>query len=136
MNKRYTYLLGILAGTISGMLVVMAIETISHSMFQLPANMDPMRKETAVYVMENAPFLAIFLIPLGWILAAGIATLAATLICREKSKNYFFIFAFLLTAASVFNLIMIPSPWWMWAMALLFIFPSALLGSRLPAKLH
>lgn len=130
-NTSIRFILGIVAGLIAGVAAIMAFETISHSLFTFPEGMDPMAPETGKYVMQSAPFFAIFLIPLGWIVGAFLASLTASLVCKSRARRYFFIFAGLITAASVFNLINIPSPWWMWAMALLFIFPASLLGSRL-----
>lgn len=132
MNIRF--IIGILAGLIAGVAVIMGFETISHSMFTLPEGMDPMSPETGKYVMENAPFMAIFLVPVGWIVGAFAASLSASLVCKPRARSYFFIFAGFITTAAVFNLINIPSPWWMWAMALLFIFPASLLGSRLAVR--
>jgi hypothetical protein len=130
-NTSIRFILGIVAGLIAGVSAIMAFETVSHSLFTLPEGMDPMDPETGKYVMDNAPIFAIFMIPLGWIAGAFLASLTASLVCKSRARMYFFIFAGLITAASVFNLINIPSPWWMWAMALLFIFPASLLGSRL-----
>jgi hypothetical protein len=133
-NTNIRFILGIVAGLIAGVAAIMTFETISHSLFTLPEGMDPMAPETGKYVMNNAPFFAIFMIPLGWIVGAFLASLTASLVCKSRARMYFFVFAVLITAASVFNLINIPSSWWMWAMALFFIFPASLLGSRVASK--
>lgn len=133
-NTRIRFILGLLAGLVAAVAVIMAFETGSHALFTLPEGMDPMSPETGKYVMENAPFMAIFLIPMGWIIGAFSGALVASLIAKSKARIYFFVFALMITAASIFNLVNIPSPWWMWAMALLFIFPASLLGSRLASK--
>ncbi len=124
------FIIALIIGLIAGMLVVMAMEMLSHQLFSLPDGIDPMSPEGSKYIMENAPLSALILVPLGWMLAAFAAVWVATRIKKDAGMRFMIIFALLLLAASVFNMISIPSPVWWWAMALLGIPAMAYLGRK------
>lgn len=124
------FIIGLVLGLVTGMIVVMAMEMVSHQLFSLPEGIDPMSEEGGKYVMENAPLFALILVPLGWILAAFASVWVACRIKPDANFRYIIVFALLLLAASVFNMISIPSPWWWWLMALVGIPAMAYLGGK------
>lgn len=134
MNPQLKSVLAILAGILAAMMVISGFEGVSHQVFLPPPNIDPMTPEGARYIAENAPFKALVLIPAGWIMGALTGSYVATLINRSAAKRHMLVFGILIIAASVFMLVSIPSPWWMWVLAIGGVFPAAWFGSRMPSQ--
>lgn len=130
-NFNWNLVLAIVAGLATMMVVVAGVDFISHQIFPPPEGMNLQDKAAMNAYVESAPISALVLLPIGWVLGAFAGSFVGSSICRAKGRLIFFIVAILTLSAGVLNMIMISAtPWYFWLIAA-FIFPGALLGSRL-----
>jgi len=130
-NINWLKILGIIVGIVVGGMVVMLIEKWGHSIHPPLEGVDMNQKENVVAYMESAPTLAILMVPIAWILGAFIGSFASTMISLQTWRTNRFIVSLIFLLISIMMLITIPSPWYMWVMALGLIFPFGFLGTGL-----
>jgi MFS-type transporter involved in bile tolerance (Atg22 family) len=116
-------ILGVVAGTIAGGIVVALIELAGHAAF-------PMRSGADIHNLQpgdiSTPgFLAVLA---AWALGSLIAGWVAAALGGRPAA---LIVGLILLAGGLANLISIPSPLWFWIAGLLVFIPFALLGARL-----
>lgn len=123
--------LGVLAGIVVGGLLVGAVEFAGMTLFPAPAGLDFSSPEAASASMSQVPALAVASVGVAWTVAAlGGGYVAARLSQRQWAA---WVIAALLIAASLYNLIAIPSPVWLWVGGLAGIVIGGWLGGRLGA---
>lgn len=110
-------------GLVAGGLVVMLVEAIGQSAFPPPAGFDPQAPDLAL-----VPFGAIASIAVAWLLGPLAGGLVATLVGKSAGPVPAFVVGVFFLAADVANLLMIPSPAWLWVVGLLAPLPAAWLG--------
>lgn len=122
-------LLGVLAGIILAGLCVFAVEAVGHSLFPLPAGLDPSDPADQRKLMEAMPAAAKAMVLLGWFVGALLGAWAANRIARRALAGW--IVALLVIAAGVATMIMFPHPAWMWAGGILLPLAAGWLARRL-----
>jgi hypothetical protein len=133
-NFNWNFVLAIVASLAAMFVVVSAVEYLSHMIYPLPDVADPYDKDMLKAHIALAPVEALVLVPIGWILGAFLGSFLGGYISKTKKQAIFFIVAIFTLMAAVMNMILLPSPWYFWALSAL-IFPAALVGSRLvPSK--
>ncbi|MCB9246797.1 MAG: hypothetical protein H6606_10255 [Flavobacteriales bacterium] len=128
--------LGILAGMLIGGVVVGFVEGIGHEMFPLPEGFDSNNKDNIRAYLDTAPTLAILMVPIAWIVGAFCASFIATLIAPKYWRSNRFIISAIFLILSIAMLTMLPSTWYMWAIALLLLFPFGFMGSGLAGMIR
>ena len=122
-------LLGVLAGAVLAGLCVYAVEMLGHSLFPLPAGLDPTDPADQKTLMAVMPAAAKAMVLLGWFIGALLGALAANRIARRALAGW--IVALLVVVAGVATMIMIPHPAWMWAGGILLPLAAGWLARRL-----
>ena len=128
--------LAIIAGVVSGFLIVFVGDAVIHALHPMPLGLNYMDKTVMMNYVENIPKYLLVMMVCFWALSAFIGGLVATLIEKVQWKSACMSTGGILLAAAMLNLIMTaPShPLWMWVAALVLYLPSALLGGWLIAR--
>ena len=124
-------ILGVTAGIIVFIVVVMVMDGISHQLHPLPEGMDPQDQAAMTEHIASAPFGAMFVVMLGWILGTLGGAFAAAKISSTHKRLAAGIVGALAFAGTTMNLFMLPHPWWMIAGGLAGIAVAAHLGWKL-----
>ena len=126
-------ILAVIAGVVAGGVVVGLLEVLGHRLFPLPDDLlqelaDPERFREAAARIPDINRLAVIAAWAGGALAAGAVT---AFVARRFHTGLALIAGGGLLFAGLNNLILIPSPLWMWALGLAVFLPMAWLGARL-----
>jgi len=132
-NFNWNFVLAIVAALATMFVVVMIMEFISHDLCPPTEETEHAEKDAFREFLAGAPVKALVLIPLGWVLGAFAGAFVGANIHQAKRRAIFFIVAIFTSMAGLMMMIQYPSPWYFWVISA-FIFPAALLGSRLIAK--
>lgn len=104
--------LGLVAGAVAGGVVVGLVEFAGMMFFPAPAGLDFSTPEAARASMAQVPPAAIASVGVAWGLAALVGGFIAARIAERQWAAW--AIAALLLAASLYNLVVIPSPIWLW----------------------
>ncbi|WP_300545296.1 hypothetical protein [Maricaulis sp.] len=126
-------ILAVIAGIVAGGIGVGVFEWLGHMAFPLqPALMaqlsDP---ETFREAAAQVPDINRLAVVAAWALGALVAGAVTAFVARRRHTGLALIAGGGLLFAGLSNLIMIPSPLWMWALGLAVFMPMAWLGARL-----
>ena len=133
-NFNWNFVLAIIAALVTMFVVVSILQMVSHEIFPPPEGMDKEDKEAIKRFIAEAPTKALIMIPLGWVLGSFAGALVGSNINPAKKRIIFFVVSIFTLMSALMMMILYPSPWYFWVISA-FIFPAALLGSRLvPAK--
>lgn len=126
-------IVAVTAGVVAGGVAVGLLEALGHGLFPLPAELlaelsDPDRFREAAARIPDVNRLAVVTAWAGGSLIAGAVT---TFLARRHHTGLALIAGGGLLFAGLSNLILIPSPLWMWALGLAVFLPVAWLGARL-----
>ena len=124
-------ILGVTAGIIVFIVVVMVMDGISHQLHPLPEGMDPQDQAAMTEHIASAPFGAMFVVMLGWILGTLGGAFTAAKISTTHKRLAAGIVGALAFAGTTMNLFMLPHPWWMIVGGLAGIAVAAHLGWKL-----
>ena len=119
---------------VAGGVVVFGLESLSHQIFPLPADINSTDIESLKNIMKNAPAGSLALVILAH--AAG-AMVSGWIIGRFAASSHRLLalgLGFLWTIAGVANLVMIPHPVWFSISDACVYLPMTLLGLKLSAK--
>lgn len=103
--------LGIIAGIVTGMIVISVIEMIGHAIWPPVAGMDAGDMDAVRASIAAMPPAALAMIVAGWTAGAFAGALVANLIARRALAGW--IIAGLVVIAIIVNATMIPAPIWM-----------------------
>lgn len=115
----FRQIIAVVAGMIAGGTAVMAIESISMLMHPIPEGIamdDPAAMNQWIASLPPSAFL---IVALAWIAGAFVGAFVARIVAARRSAIPAGIVLLLFLVAVVFNLITIPSPWWMWLLGIL-----------------
>ena len=127
-------ILSVIAGLVTGFILIMLVETISHKIYP-PPKVDFSNSEILKKLMHEAPVGALLLIVAAWAVGSFGGGMVATLVSKELKPVYALIVGALLTLAGLGNLLMLPHPAWMWVGLTVFI-PFAFIGYQSALKIH
>jgi hypothetical protein len=108
-------IVGVVVGLVAAGVAVMLIEAM--------AGFDPAAPDLSLVRVEAVASIAV-----AWILGPLIGGLVATVVGMPAGPVLAFIVGFFLLVADIANLLMIPSPAWLWVVGILAPLPSAWLG--------
>lgn len=122
-------ILGVVVGLIAGMLVILAVEGVGHTIFPPPQGVNLTDPAQLATVMSKIPLQAKIAVLLAWFLGALAGASAANLIAGRRAWAGRVV-ALLILAASAYNMSSIVHPLWMAVSAILAILLGAFLADR------
>lgn len=122
-------ILGVVVGLLAAGVVVMLVEALGHAAFPPAAGFDPAAPDLSL-----VPLGAIASIAVAWTLGPLVGGLVATLVGKPAGPVPALVVGLFFLAADVANLLMIPSPAWMWVVGIVAPLPSAWLGFALARR--
>ncbi|MGZ3921615.1 MAG: hypothetical protein ACXVNO_03530 [Bacteroidia bacterium] len=124
-------ILSVIAGVLTGILLIFVGEGASHSFFPPPQNIDFHNKEAFTAYVTSIPPQVFTLILAFWLLAAFFAGFVSSKINKANWKRSSIITGTILLAGTILNLFMIPHPIWIIISAVLLTIPAAYFGGKL-----
>lgn len=122
-------ILGVVVGVIAGMLVILAVEGVGHTIFPPPAGVNLTDPAQLATVMSHIPFQAKVAVLLAWFLGAVAGPSAANLIAGRRAWAGRIV-TLLILAMSIFNMTTIVHPAWMIVTALVAILAGGFVADR------
>ena len=104
-------ILGILAGAVVAMALVVCLEMASHAMYPPPAGLDPFDKADQARLIAMMPLGAALAVVAAWTVGAFGGALTALLIARRAWAGW--VIAGLIACGGLFTVLSIPHPLWM-----------------------
>ena len=128
-NPVVSRIVGVIAGLVVAMLVVMAAEGAGHAMFPPPEGLDITRPEDQAQLMELIPLGAKIAVVVAWFLGALAGAATAIAIARHILPGW--IVGLVMVALSLVTTQMFPHPMWMIAAAVILPIAGVLAAKRL-----
>lgn len=120
-------LIGVIAGIITGYVVVVAVEFANSLMF-VPQGIDPTNEEQMLNVVAGFPAAAFLILLLGWFLGALVGAWVAGRVGRSRLSGYIVAIFFLL--ATVSNFFFLPHPLWVMGTGVVLTLLGGFVGAR------
>ena len=125
--------LGVIAGLVVGIVVIMGCEAVAGLIFDLPQGADPDDREAMKAAIAQMPAGAFLMVLLGWALGIVVGSVVANVIGGRTSRVPGYVVAGVFTLGALVTMAMLPHPVWFW-IATLVVLPLATYGaSRLAA---
>lgn len=125
-------ILGVLAGAVVMVLVIMGIEALGHMVYPLPAGLEPLNpahEAAFAQFVATMPVGGKAMLALAWTLGAFAGGFVAAKIARHPRAAAVLI-ALLVISGVVAMILRVPHPSWLAAAGLLLPIPAALLAAR------
>ena len=119
-----------IGGLIAGGVTVMIIEMISQFMHPMPEGLDISDRDALTEWMQNLPVTAYLMVVQAWCVGSFVGAAVARLFSHRSLLPSLIVMA-LLEAGTLFNLITLPHPLWMWPVGLAGMFVCGILGMLL-----
>lgn len=126
--------LPVLAGVLTGMLIIFVIETLGHMVYPIEMNLETATPEAKAAFLKNIPPAAIAIVIIAWALGAMAAGIVSTLVSKENSSNPALKSGGILLGFGIINMIMVPHPIWFWIAGILVYLPFAWLGYKIVVR--
>lgn len=124
-------IVAVVAGMITGSVVIWLIELLGHSLYPPPEGVDPSDPESVRTIMETIQAGALWMLVLAYAVGALVAGFVAAAVSRDASKNAALITGGVLLIFGLINLLMIPHPVWFWVVSLAVYVPFSWIGYRI-----
>ena len=131
-NPVVSRIVGVIAGLVVAMLVVMAAEGAGHAMFPPPEGLDITRPEDQARLMELIPLGAKIAVVVAWFLGALAGAATAIAIAQHILPGW--IVGLVMVALSVVTTQMFPHPVWMIGAAVILPIAGVLAAKQLVAS--
>jgi hypothetical protein len=112
VNTPMKRIIAILSGCILAVFIIFMSEAASHSINPPPENIDFNNRDQLKQIMQEAPFLALFMVQMGAFLGALAGGMVASAVMKSDDKLPALGVGAVLTVLSLINLMMIPHPLW------------------------
>jgi hypothetical protein len=122
------YVLPVVVGSMSGMILITAGEVGIHNLYPLPPGTDLHDPESLARVMAQMPVNAFILLLLNYIVCSFLSGLIAALVSGRVTVRPSFIVGLVLTLAGLYNTFSLPHPLWFSILNILVYLPMAWLG--------
>jgi hypothetical protein len=107
-------ILAVILGVIAGGIAVAAIEAAGMAMFPLPAKAEPNNAEWLKANIDKVPLGAMIAVTVAWFAGVLVASTVAGLVAATRKLLLAFIAGDFLLVMTLFTLVKIPHPDWMW----------------------
>jgi hypothetical protein len=133
--KIRSYILPVVAGTMTGMILQVVGEKIIHSIYPVPEGARLDNKEELAAYITTLPTSAFLLLLMNNIVCTMIAGALATLIAQDGSKRPAIVVGLIITLGGVFNIMLMPfQPIWVSTASILLFIPAALMGHMIAVR--
>jgi hypothetical protein len=122
------YVLPVVVGSMSGVVLIMLGEKGLHLMYPLPKGTDLYDVESVAKYIAGLPSAAFGLELIIYIIASFFAGILSSLLSKRASKRPPVVVGIVLTLAGLYNVINLPQPAWFSVVSMLVYLPSAYLG--------
>jgi hypothetical protein len=124
-------ILSIVAGVVTGFVIVFIGDATSHAMNPPPLGLNYMDKNVMMDYVSKIPTYVLVVMVIFWLLSSLLGGLISALLNKTEWKRNSLTTGAILMAAAILNLVMITHPAWMWIAVLAGYLPMALLGGWL-----
>jgi hypothetical protein len=131
MKKIAPYILAIFVGLIVGNIAIMGLHYLSMIVYPLPEGTDMSDMNAIAEYVKIAPLGSLLMVMLAHIGGTFLAGLSTALVSKKMLTVY--IIGSFFTLAGIYNLYVLPHPWWFTLEAILYL-PAAVFGFNLIAK--
>lgn len=121
----------VFVGFMVGVIVIFIVETMGHSVYPPPENIDLTNKDALAEIIRQAPMGALLFVILAYSLGSFIGGAVTHLISRLPKQRDALITGLILLIFGAYNLTSIPHPTWMVVLGILCFLPSAYFGGWL-----
>ncbi len=135
MNPNLRLSLALIAGVLAAFVTIALIETVGHTVFPAPADLDYGNPAALKAYVDALPLAAKLFVLAAWLFGTADGVLVACLINRSRFLLCAGIIGSLVLLATSANLFMIPHPAWLAVAGLIGIPITALLTARLSRRL-
>ena len=128
------YVLPVVVGAMSGMILITFGEMAIHNMYPLPPGTDLYDADSLAKAMKQMPLVAYNYMMGNYIVCSFLAGVVATLVSRRTTARPPVVVGIVLTLAGMYNVINLPHPLWFSVLNLFVYLPMAYLGYLLVRK--
>ncbi len=128
--RKTRYVLPVVAGVMSGMILQVMGEKLIHMIYPTPAGLDLQNREAIAAYMSQVPPIEFVLLLLNYAICSFVAGAVATFVVGREQRLPAIIVGSLITLGEVMNVAMIPQPVWFSVLSLLSHLPLALLAFK------
>lgn len=139
MKNLLTTFVAVLVGMLVAMALIIASQTISSTIYPLPAGLDPMDKtqqEAFRAFMSTAPMGMFVIVLLGYAIASFAGGFVAAFVDKVRPQIAATVVGAILTSAGIANLSALPHPIWFAVINIPSFFVFAFLGFKMVQKLN
>ena len=128
------YVLPVVVGAMSGMILITLGEMVLHNMYPLPVGTDLYDADSLNKAMKVMPVNAFYFLLCNYVICSFIAGVVATLVSKRTDRMPAMVVGIVLTLGGVYNDVYLYHPGWFIAVNLLSYLPCTLLGYYLIRK--
>ncbi len=134
MNVFKKRILPVIAGLLTGWVVIFGLEAVNHLFYPPPTGLDYTDTEALTEFMETLPTLAFVLLLVSWMIGTFVAGIVGALLSQDAWKNSAIIIGVILALGSIINMTLVPHPTWLIIVASIAYVPCAYAGARFIAN--
>ena len=123
--------LPVIAGLVSGWVVIFILEAVNHQIYPPPADLDYTNSESVNAYMESLPNGAFMLLLAAWMIGAFAGGTVGGLLNKAGWRNKAIIIGVIMALSSIINMTLIPHPTWLMVVASVGYVPMAYIGARI-----
>ena len=128
------YVLPVVVGAMSGMILITLGEMGIHHLYPLPLGTDSYDVDSLAKGLKDMPKNFFYLLLLNYIASSFLAGLISSLVAKRDTARPAIVVGIVLTLAGLYNVIYLPHPLWFSIVNLLVYIPLAYLGYMLVRK--
>jgi len=122
------YILPVLAGVLTGMVLILLGENYIHSLYPFPAGIDPSDKSDLAAYIRTLPDKAFVLLIINYAVCSFLAGLVATLVAKRIALRPALVVGIVLTIGGLYDIVYMPQPLWVSLFSMLVYLPFAYFG--------
>ena len=122
------YVLPVVVGAMSGMILITLGEMGVHHLYPLPAGIDLYDADSVARYMKTLPASAYVFLLINYAICSFFAGLIATLVAKRTTIRPAIVVGIVLTLAGVYNAVNLPHPVWFTILNLVLYMPMAYIG--------
>lgn len=133
MNQLLKNILGIVAGVITGAVLIAVVQLIGHQVVPVAGAPDMNDQEAMREFVKALPASALWVVIAAYAIGSFAGGAVAAYLSRGHRIRHALVVGGVLMLAGLMNLLNIPHPVWFWVVSLLVYLPAAWMGGRLVA---
>ena len=122
-------LLGVLAGAVVAVVVIMIVETVGMWLYPLPAGVDPTDSAALAAAIPSLPIGAFLFVLASWVLGAALGSIVALRVARGPARWPGLAVGCLVLIGAAYIIMVVPLPTWFVGAAVVGIVAATLLAT-------